>query len=201
MSIDDTCAGSSDSQSQYGTHIRRGASFLLIGYGVVVLVGIVWVPLYALWAAWFGAVYLAAALLGVISLGALATRRAGTLTWGAFMAWFALESVAGVCLSTLFAAVVVPLYSDTDTSQLMGIQSAHSAVFLVAGLLAALTWRVASELKARRRPREGSAPATGRGRRRWPAPTTGQVLGHLDAPAPGGQWTRSSTRLVMSSTP
>lgn len=64
---------------------------------------------------------------------------------------FLAESAIGVGITTLYSATIVPLYSGTQVSQLVGIQLGHSVACFVVALLVAGVWQMAEILKDRRK--------------------------------------------------
>lgn len=130
-------------------HVIDGVAYLLIGYAIIIVAGAVVVPFYALWAAWFGAIYLVPALLSVFVLGLIATRRGHVVSRKNSLIWFVGEGATGVGLAALYSAAIVPLYSGTQVSQLVGIQLSHSGACFIAAVLVAVVWQMINALRRR----------------------------------------------------
>lgn len=132
--------------------IRTECWILLVAYVATILIsGIVmlaWTPMVV----WFGFIYLIAAVISISAVGYFVYR--GNMRTGVWksMAWLALASLIALGLTVLYAATIVPLYSGTRLSQLVGIQLFHSAystitVVIVGALWHFWLWRNASKGK------------------------------------------------------
>ena len=141
----------SPNRSTYIRHLARGVVYLLLGLVLALLVAAASFLYYAPFLAWFGMIYLIAGVVSVASLGAIAERRSNRYPRLAAVLWFSVEAVVGVGLTGLYAATVVPLYSGTTVSQLVGIQVSNSIVCLIGAVLVAATWNIVAAARARRK--------------------------------------------------
>lgn len=120
--------------------IRTDFCILLAAYVATILVsGIVmlaWTPMVV----WFGLIYLIAAAISISAVGYFVYRgNARPRLWKS-MAWLALASLVALGMTVLYAATIVPLYSGTRLSQLVGIQLFHSAYSTIMVVIVGALW-------------------------------------------------------------
>lgn len=140
-----------DGKARYAKHVVRNWSYLVVGYLATILIAGVTVPFFAPATAWFGMIYLIPSALCVAALGLVASGRLGPTSRTRAFLWFLTEASLGVGITTLYSATIVPLYSGTQVSQLVGIQLGHSVACFVAALLVAVVWQSAERVKDRRK--------------------------------------------------
>lgn len=145
MSVDVT------KKSTYWSHLARGLACLVLGAALSLMVATVGVPFYTPILAWFAMFYLIAGAV-CVAIGSLITRQKSRqhphLTdLGSFCA----EAVVAVGLTAVYAATIVPLYSGSRVSQLVGIQVGNSIVCLTGAVAVAIIWTFIAAARTRRK--------------------------------------------------